>query len=93
MSTFYFSDRWPSLLTNLDRNDELRFVANQGPKIGWSYPDALFVGKGGMTMTEYRTMFALWCAVKSPLMLGSDLRNMTEDDEAYKVSLFYASTT
>lgn len=63
-------------------------MANQGPEIGWSYPDALFVGKGGMTMTEYRTMFALWCAVKSPLMLGSDLRKMTMEDEAYKVIHF-----
>ncbi len=30
-------------------------------------------------------MFALWCAVKSPLMLGTDLRQMTMDDEAYRV--------
>lgn len=74
------------MLVNIDRNDELRFVANQGPKIGWSYPDALFIGKGGMTNTEYRTMFALWCAVKSPLMLGSDLRQMTTSDMAYKVN-------
>ncbi len=32
-------------------------------------------------------MFALWCAVKSPLMLGTDLRDMTREDEAYKVGL------
>ena len=83
-----FRDRWPSLLTNIDRNDENRFVENQGPNKGWNYPDALFVGKGGMTFTEYKTMFALWCVVKSPLMLGSDLRNMTIEDEAYKVTFF-----
>ena len=41
------------MLTNIDRNDENRFVANQGPSKGWNYPDALFVGKGGMTNTEY----------------------------------------
>ena len=82
-----FRDCWPSLLTNIDRNDENRFVENQGPNKGWNYPDALFVGKGGMTITEYKTMFALWCVVKSPLMLGSDLRNMTIEDEAYKVIL------
>ena len=39
----------------------------------------------GMTMDEYRTMFALWCMVKSPLMLGSDLTLMTKEDEAYKI--------
>ena len=32
------------------------------------------------------TMFALWCSVKSPLMLGSDLRNMTTEDISYKVN-------
>ena len=37
-------------------------------------------------MTEYKTMFTLWCIVKSPLMLGSDLRTMEKTDEAYKVS-------
>jgi hypothetical protein len=26
-----------------------------------------------MTDTEYKTMFALWCLVKAPLMLGTDL--------------------
>ena len=31
-------------------------------------------------------MFALWCSVKSPLMLGSDLRNMTTEDISYKVN-------
>ena len=84
----FFSDRWPSVLSNIDRNDEERFVTNQGPFKGWNYPDALFVGKGGMSDTEYRTMFALWSAVKSPLMLGSDLRNMSINDEAYKVSYY-----
>ena len=38
-------DRWPSMLVNIDINDEKRFTSNQGPKIGWNYPDALFVGK------------------------------------------------
>ena len=39
----------------------------------------------GMSIDEYRTMFALWCTIKSPLMLGSDLTLMTKDDEAYKI--------
>ena len=73
-------------MLNVDRNDEPRFLPHQGPSVGsWNYPDALFVGKGGMTLAEYRTQFALWCAVKSPLMLGNDLRQMSVDDEAYKI--------
>lgn len=77
-------DRWPRLLANIDINDEKRFTANQGPNIGWNYPDALFIGKGGMSNTEYRTMFALWCAVKSPLMLGSDLSKVEPTSETFK---------
>ena len=38
-----------------------------------------------MTTDEYRSMFALWCVVKSPLMLGSDLTLMTKESEAFKI--------
>ena len=72
-------DRWPSLLANLDKNDEARFVENQGPRKGWNYPDALFIGKGGMKYVEYKSMFALWSVIKSPLMLGSDLSAMPDE--------------
>ena len=37
------------------------------------------VGLGGCTLTEYRTHFSLWCMLNSPLMLGCDIRNMSED--------------
>ena len=80
-------DSWEQLLWNIDINDEERYRSEgvQGPESGWNYPDGLFVGKGGMTDTEYRTMFALWAIVKSPLMLGSDLRTISRDSEAYKI--------
>ncbi|XP_059087269.1 uncharacterized protein LOC131883741 [Tigriopus californicus] len=79
------SDNWNSVLRNLDRNDEERFVHHQGPTLGWNYPDALFVGKGGMTDIEYKTMFSMWCIVKSPLMLGSDIRGLKKSSPAYKI--------
>lgn len=81
------ADDWNSLLYNIDVNDENRYRQDgvQGPNSGWNYPDGLFVGKGGMTDAEYRTMFALWCLVKSPLMLGTDMTKMTRDSEAYKI--------
>ena len=80
-------DTWEQLLWNIDINDETRYRAPgvQGPDHGWNYPDGLFVGKGGMTTAEYRTMFALWCMVKSPLMLGTDLTTLTIDSEAYHI--------
>lgn len=79
-------DTWVQLLWNIDINDEARYRQEgvQGPDHGWNYPDGLFVGKGGMTNAEYRTMFALWCLVKSPLMLGTDIRTLTKDSEAYR---------
>ncbi len=43
---------------------------------GWSDLDMLEVGQGGMTDEEYKAHFALWAALKSPLMLGNDLRIM-----------------
>ena len=35
--------------------------------------------KGGMTFEEYKSHFSLWCLYGSPLMLGCDVRNMTEE--------------
>jgi len=42
----------------------------------WNDPDMLEVGNGGMTNTEYRTHFSLWCLLAAPLMAGNDLRTM-----------------
>lgn len=37
------------------------------------------VAQGGCNDTEYRTHFALWCLLSQPLMIGCDIRNMTEE--------------
>lgn len=47
----------------------------------WNDPDMLEVGNGGMSTTEYRTHFSLWCLLAAPLMAGNDLRNMTPEDQ------------
>jgi len=39
----------------------------------------LEVGNQGMTITEYRAHFSLWCILAAPLMAGNDLRNMTNE--------------
>ncbi|KAL4508406.1 hypothetical protein ABPG72_003710 [Tetrahymena utriculariae] len=39
--------------------------------------DFLTTGQGGMTDDEYRTQFNLWSMWSSPIMLSTDLRNMT----------------
>jgi alpha-galactosidase len=40
--------------------------------------DILEIGNGGLTNFEEESVFSLWCALKSPLLLGNDLSNMTE---------------
>lgn len=45
----------------------------------WNDPDMLEVGNGGMTTTEYRTHFSLWCLLAAPLIAGNDLRNMSAE--------------
>jgi len=37
------------------------------------------VANGGCTDVEYRTHFALWCLFSSPLMIGCDLRNISDN--------------
>ena len=39
----------------------------------------LEVGNGGMTLDEYRTHMSLWSISKSPLLIGCDVRNISEE--------------
>jgi alpha-galactosidase len=45
----------------------------------WNDPDMLEVGNGGMSATEYRTQFSLWCLLAAPLIAGNDLRSMSAE--------------
>ena len=38
-----------------------------------------------MSNIEYQSMFALWCLIKAPLMLGTDLTQMSMEGESYKI--------
>ncbi|MBR5447459.1 MAG: glycoside hydrolase family 27 protein [Clostridia bacterium] len=37
------------------------------------------VANGGCNDIEYRTHFAMWCMLSQPLMIGCDIRSMTEE--------------
>jgi alpha-galactosidase len=39
----------------------------------------LEVGNGGMSLTEYRAHFSMWCLLAAPLMAGNDIRSMSAD--------------
>jgi len=57
----------------LDQQIGLKRYAGPGR---WNDPDMLEVGNGGMTETEYRSHFSLWCILAAPLIAGNDLRKM-----------------
>ena len=62
------------VLQCINFNDSLRQYAGPGH---WNDPDMLEVGNG-MTENEDRAHFTMWCMMASPLILGNDLRNMSD---------------
>ena len=71
-------EKWGGLgvVQILDQVNGLESFAGPGH---WNDPDMLEVGNGGMTTTEYRSHFSLWCLLAAPLMAGNDIRNMTPE--------------
>ena len=66
------------VLQILDMQEGLRRYAGPGH---WNDPDMLEVGNG-MSVNEDRAHFSLWAMLNAPLILGNDLRNMTEETKA-----------
>lgn len=71
-----FDGWWCSAMSILDLNIDLTRFSGPG---GFNDLDMLEVGNGGMTLTQYQTHFSAWAALKSPLILGNDLRVMSDD--------------
>jgi len=72
-------DNWKSMSEIGFKQSRLAPYAGPGH---WNDPDMLEVGNGGMTATEYRTHFSLWCMLAAPLMAGNDLRAMPAETRA-----------
>ncbi|HVX49459.1 MAG TPA: glycoside hydrolase family 27 protein [Chitinophagaceae bacterium] len=62
----------------VDKEADIRQYA--GPD-HWNDPDMLEVGNG-MTTSEDRAHFSMWCMLAAPLMMGNDLRKMTDVTKA-----------
>jgi len=83
-STGDIIDRWETknksdglgVVQILDLQDGLQSYAGPGH---WNDPDMLEVGNGGMTPTEYRAHFGMWCLLAAPLMAGNDIRSMSPE--------------
>ncbi len=65
---------WSALgvLHIIDMQDSLRKYAGPGH---WNDPDMLEVGNG-LTESENRAHFAMWCMLAAPLIAGNDIRKM-----------------
>ncbi len=60
----------------LDLQNGLASYAGPGH---WNDPDMLEVGNGGLTLTESKAHFSLWCILAAPLIAGNDIRSMSKD--------------
>lgn len=49
---------------------------DRGQYGGWNDLDMLEVGHGGMSDEEYKAHFTMWAALKSPLLMGADIRKL-----------------
>lgn len=67
----------PCILQMIDLQDSLGVRKYAGPG-HWNDPDMLEVGNG-MTAGEDRAHFSMWCMLAAPLILGNDLRNMSQE--------------
>lgn len=64
-----------SVMSILDLQNGLRKYAGPGH---WNDPDMLEVGNG-MSNSEDRAHFSMWCMLAAPLIAGNDLRNMSPE--------------
>ncbi len=60
----------------LDQQVDLRKYA--GPD-AWNDPDMLEVGNPGLTLSESRAHFSLWCMLAAPLIAGNDIIHMSDE--------------
>lgn len=86
-STGDIVDNWESIKNLTNRQIELQPYNGNGC---FNDMDMLVVGMhgkgnvgvGGCTEVEYRTHFTIWAFFNSPLMIGCDIRNMSEETKA-----------
>ena len=67
-----------SIIDCINRNDSLRSYAGPGH---WNDPDMLEVGNG-LSVNQDRAHFTMWCMMASPLILGNEVRNMSDETKA-----------
>lgn len=71
---------WMRINQVYNKNVKLHEYAAAG---AWNDPDMLEVGNGTLTETQNRAHFSLWCMMAAPLILGNDIRKIS--DEVMKI--------
>ena len=65
---------WSTAMKNTAENEKLYQAAGPGH---WNDPDMIITGMAGLSETQNRSFFSLWCMMAAPLMAGNDVRKMT----------------
>lgn len=63
--------------STLNIMNKASFIVSKAQSGGWNDLDMLTVGLGGQTDAEYVALFSVWCAVKSPLIMGNDFSKIS----------------
>jgi len=66
---------WASFISEIENNDQYAHLAKPGQ---FNDPDMMEVGNPPLTPGENRVHFSLWCITKAPLLIGTDVTNMTQ---------------
>ncbi|KAI8625200.1 glycoside hydrolase family 27 protein [Xylariaceae sp. FL1651] len=72
-------DRFLSVASIINMNS---FIVNGVDFWGHNDADMLEIGNGGLTTAEERTHFAFWAAMKSPLLVGTNLKTASKESTA-----------
>ncbi|KAI0822885.1 glycoside hydrolase family 27 protein [Trametes gibbosa] len=73
------SPDWSSIANIINQNS---FIAWASDFHGHNDMDILEIGNGDLTHDEAKTHFTAWALMKSPLLIGTDLSTITDDDLA-----------
>lgn len=67
---------WGSIKSCIEKNNNLESLAEPGR---FNDPDMLQIGNIGLTIAEQRSHFALWCISSAPLLIGTNLLQISDE--------------
>ena len=73
---------WSNMINRADLNNMVAKYSGPG---GWNDPDMLQAGNKGMTVVEHQTQFSLWSLMKSPLLIGTDIRSFVNTNDTIRI--------